>query len=510
MAKHSASFFLKHIFTFCVMLSLVMALIMPSNAVSDVGNLTTDEQICSISQSNLELSSDELQNLCNFVNNDNYIETDLISDARICGTYANMLIDYYYEQYSQSSKSKLPSYLSRAKTTTQSQAISSRTISTDYHVISQEGRFVIYYDQTSDPDECLDMALELADIFDDVHEQYCNTYGFEAPTTDGVNYEVHIINGMAACGTTFSSGRTSKIHIQQGILNDYMLNNADAFVKGTAAHEYMHAIMHAYGISSTTSPTLKFSHESMARAVGIEYEISYASHYDIQIKTQHFINNLNIPLGTSTVQQYVYGGSLLFLFAFEEEGDWSIMKDTFEYYDSSYTMFENMDLVLRYNGYNTSFAVMYKHFMACNVSPDHMYYSSPYNNGIRNVSWGHPDPLFTHNITSSYSTSFTRSGNLQYLSSNFIKINNLTSQSKRIVVTVNYSYIGNCVPEGVFMIYNSTTDTYTYSGNLVVDDELYGTFTLTPNGNDELWLVVCNAGFAGDISYSYTISVSNN
>ena len=43
-----------------------------------------------------------------------------------------------------------------------------------------------------------------------------------------------------------------------------------------------------------------------------------------------------------------------------------------------------------------------------------------------------------------------------------------------------------------------------------IDDEMYGAFTLTPGSDNVLWLVVCNAGFAGDISYSYTITVTNN
>ena len=494
------------------MMSLILVLIMPSKAVTNVDTLGTEEHICSTLQSNLELTSDELQNLCNYINNDIYIETNLISDARICGTYANMLIDYYYDQYSQSSISKVPSYLSKAKTAVQSMLIDSRSVSTNYYVVSPEGRFIVYYDQTSNPSESRTKAHTLAAIFDEVHDIYCNEYGFEAPTTDGVNYEVHIINGMGACGLTQptgSAGITSYIQIQQGILDDYMLNNDDAFVKGTAAHEYMHAIMFAYGIPYQSSVLdAMFAHESMGRAVGIEYEISYASHYDIRNKIEYFINHLDIPLGTGTSGEYIYGGSLLFLFTLEEEGDWSIMKDTFENYDSSYTMFENMDFVLRYCGYSTSFAVMYKHFMACNVSPDHMYYSSPYNRGINNASWGQPTPKITHKILST-NAYFTGSGTLQPLSSDFIRINNLTSISKLIVVNVNYSYTGNGVPEGVFMIYNAITDTYTYSGNLVVDDNLYGTFRIVSNGNGVLWLAICNAGFEGEISYSYTITASS-
>ena len=67
----------------------------------------------------------------------------------------------------------------------------------------------------------------------------------------------------------------------------------------------------------------------------------------------------------------------------------------------------------------------------------------------------------------------------------------------------------NSIPEGTFVIYNSTTDTHIYSGEVVVDNELYGVFILTCGAQDELWMIICNAGLSGTLEYSYDIAVTN-
>lgn len=87
--------------------------------------------------------------------------------------------------------------------------------------------------------------------------------------------------------------------------------------------------------------------------------------------------------------------------------------------------------------------------------------------------------------------------------------------TQEIYFIENLYFSSKYIPFGINSRAINSSELYTTAGLPLdeywrVDDEMYGVFTLTPGSDNVLWLVVCNAGFAGDISYSYTITVTNN
>lgn len=454
-----------------------------------------------------ELASDELMNLCNYLIGEQFTETDLIENVRCCGTYANMLVESYYDSYLHDSSKDMPSYLADAYL-----SVNENDDNMDAQVatasISSSEKFMITYSSSSLISDLVEKANVITEIFDDVYDLYCATYGFIEPLSNRTNnkYVVSICEDLDAHGETHPRGTGySYILIREQTIDDYM--NDGTYLEGVIAHEFMHAIMFAYGFDSYQLD-VDFAHEAMGQAAGIEYDITYASRGSTCSNIGNFVSNLGTSMGTVDDLFYMYGGSLFFLFLQEKYGGWDVIKTIFEYYDSSYTVFENIDSVLFFE-YDSALCYAFRHFMVYCVSPDQMFELSPYNRGVQGALWGQPDPETEHNITSNVATSFSGSGSLEELSGKYYKINNKSSQTKHLVITVDYTVNDNSIPEGTFVIYNSTTDTYIYSGEVVVDNELYGVFNLTCGAQDELWMIICNAGLSGTLEYSYDIAVTN-
>jgi|LFRM01.1.fsa_nt_gb hypothetical protein len=58
------------------------------------------------------------------------------------------------------------------------------------------------------------------------------------------------------------------------------------------------------------------------------------------------------------------------------------------------------------------------------------------------------------------------------------------------------------------MLHNASTDNYTYCGGVVINNTFSYSCTLSLTGNDEMYLIIANAGTAGTLSYSYSAVVS--
>ena len=505
MKKTKISLLLKKAFVYFLVLLTLFSLMMPvyasqvNDSVPDVSNdHFTSEAIP-------ELNSDELNNLCNYLKGQQFVETSLIDSVRCCGTYADMLIEYYYNSFCEDSSQDMPAYLSDAYSNVNDAYYDVDTLTVSSTNNSFDN-FVISYSSSSPVSELAEKAEIVAEIFNEVYVWYCDINGFMAPKTNmnNVKYYVTISDHLNANGKTFSKGSgLSYIVIHENVIDEYMLNGT--FLEGVIAHEFMHAILFGYGLESFDLD-VDFAHEAMGQAAGIEYDLSYASRNSVCTRIETFLLNLGTSIGTVDNTSYMYGGSLFFLYLYETYGGWDIMKSIFEYYDSSYTIFENIDNVLFFE-YDSSVSHEFRYFMVYCVAPDQMFEMSPYNYGISNASWGQPEPEDEYFINGP--SFISGEDELEYLSGHFIIAYNTSSQTKRLVITVNYASNNNAIPEGTFMIYNSTTDTYIYSGEVVVGNELYGVFNLTCNPQDKLWIIICNAGLSGTLEYSYEISATN-
>ena len=457
-----------------------------------------------------DLTEAELKNICDYINGNKYTDSELMSDILLCGTEAILYVNYYYNQNVKERKS-IPTYLLEAYNKINSEYKESYAAKTNEYIISSSGHFKVFYDQAEDVPYLDSLVDLLCSIYDAVDTYLCSVYNLNQPTTDGTYYEIHLVTSDiigGAEGTTYSlANNRSYIRISQTKLDDFYFDSTDAFVLGTAIHEYMHAILFSYGISYSTLGQICF-HESMGRAVGIDYEISYANHYDICYKIRSFISSLGYSLGTVNTDNYKYGGAIFYLFLFEDYDEWTTIQCVLENYNFSISLFDNIDYALD-NYYNSSMESAYIHFLSCNVDPDDIYYSSPKNRLASGYdTWGSPYITGNYTVTST-NTTFSSSGSLSYLAGHYIKFTPTVYTGKTVTITVNFSSIsGGAIPQGACMLHNASTDNYTYSGGVVINNTFSYSCTLSLTGNDELYLIIANAGTAGTLSYSYSAVVS--
>ena len=479
---------------------------------------STSEEICSMFELN-DLTEVELKEICDRVNGVDGLEHN---DA-FCLTTANALIEYYYSKYSKQ-RTNMPDYLLSAyNTITEEQEITSSTYTSrsSSYIISNSGRFRVYYDNAGSYENLIALAQFTGILFDQMYTKYCVTYEFPAPisNTDDGYYNINIIpeETLNASGVTYHVlGQPQKTYIlisQDQLVNYY--ENIDSSVRGVIAHELMHAILRASGIYSSSSIEAASLHEAMARAVGIETIPTYANRSNICSDIQSFILQLHYSIGSIETAVFINGSAVFYLSIFEEYQDWEVMETMCNNFDSDQTILSNLSSTLDYY-YNDSIGNRYEKFLIYAVAPDHYFESSPSNNQSTLpgtiYSWGSPHAMHTINVSSTNETIRTSAPmSLPYLACNYIKITANNSATKKITVTVYYNIADDSTAEpfGACVIHNSSTNSYTTSSGIVYDNELYTTFTMSISGNDVAYIAIANGGLYGDLQYTYEINISN-
>lgn len=501
------------------MLSLVVVLsclTIPSMAASDgscidldTSSLTSNNNYSIFTPS--DLTDDEIENLCNYINGDAYVQDAIVSDVEMCGNEALFYINEYYERAT-TQRDTVPSYLTSAynKVNRNNQA-SPASIDSNSYIISEGGHFKIFYNEAENVSNLNDIVYLLGVIYDSLDAYLCDVYDFNRPTTDGTYYEIHLIASadIDALGYTHPlSNNRSYIELSQGNLVNFYYDSDEAFILGTAIHEYMHAIMFSYGIQFSTTE-LQCFHEAMGRAVGIEYETTYANNYDVCSRIRSFVNSLGYSFATVNTSDYKYGSALFYLFLFEDYDEWSTIQCLFENYDFSCSIISNIDSTL-YSEYNSSFKSAYIHFLSYNVDPDHMYDNSPTNRMSTGCeSWGTPVLNSSYSVTNSNVT-FSGNGSLPYSAGHYIKLTSSTTTNKQIDITINFGEMNGNAASGVSRVnHRASTNTYGSSTSVDFGNQYHGNITMSISGNDVVYIVIANTGLSGTLSYNYVITISD-
>lgn len=487
-----------------------MAIDIDSNIDLDISSLTSSNYYSIFTPP--DLTDDDIMNLCNYINGDAYVHDDVISDVMLCGNEALFYINKYYGE-AITQRSAVPSYLTSAynKINRNDRAVPQSSTDANSYIISDSGHFKIFYDEAENVSNLNHMVSLLGVIYDSLDSYLCDIYEFNRPTTDGTYYEVHLIDSddIGALGCTYSmSNNRSYIELSQDNLIDFYYNSNNAFILGTAIHEYMHAIIFSYGILGSTVET-DCLHEAMGRAIGIEYEVSYANNSDVCSRIRSFVNSLGYSFATVNTSDYKYGGALFYLFLFEDYDEWSTIKCLLENYNTSYSLISNMNSTLS-SEYNSSFQSAYIHFLSCNVDPDRICATAPQNRmSTGGDSWGTPVFNGNYSVTNS-STTFSGNGSLPYSAGHYIKLTSSTTANKRIDIVINfYDLSGNAFPSASHVVHIASTGAYGFSTSVDFDDQCHDYFTMSLSGNDIAYFVIANIGSSGTLSYNYTITISN-
>lgn len=460
-----------------------------------------------------DLPDQVIENMCNFVNGDNYVEDEWIEEIRHCGTVASLHINYHYNKACKN-RSAIPQYLSKAYNKINSRSLTTYSLESNYSVTSDTGRFIIQYDLATGSNR-IALANLLASIFDGADMYLCGFYGFDRPTTTGTAYIVKLVSdSIIGYGT---NGETNKvdsstpwltyIEIKESLVNDFYNNADDSFVLGVAIHEYWHAILNSYGIHSASLSDTGWFHESTARAIGIEYELEYARSFQVCDSIRSFLQNPNNSIASST---YHYGAALFELSLFESYDEWYTLVDMLENYNFSKSIMENIDITLQ-RFYNSNLDDMYSAFRLYNVSPDTLYFASPYNRLSHissNESWGNPYVEQTYSITNS-STSFSGTGNVNFLAVNYVRVTSSLSTSKNITLSVSASGT-YAVPRIGYVYYDNNIDCYIpIEPAMTNGTQSSFSIDMSTLSCDDVYVVISNAGTSGPMQYSYNISINN-
>lgn len=249
--------------------------------------------------------------------------------------YKQILHDYVAENKNKS----IHSDVLDAYTTISNDQIALFTVSADNYVYSESGRFRVYYPS----DSYLEAAEIIAEHFDDINYMFCTTFGFVQPDcaidTNGssiryTHYRVIIEDIDAGADTPFSSINPGMSHIRVDVSTADILVNAYnnpsneslQYINGYLSHEYMHAILYAYGIPYNTTEQV-WMHESLAVLAGCLYESQTVSTLNDRTgqylnATYNYMPNMPSP----------YGGILFPLYVYEECGGANTLKAILEAY----------------------------------------------------------------------------------------------------------------------------------------------------------------------------------
>lgn len=503
----------KRIFSIVLCLSLTLGLVTNVFASNDhigLGNLEEITNPISSEFSVPELTSAELENICAYVNGDSYIHDSLIEDIQHCGTEAMLWINHYYSK--QSKQKSVPTYLSEAyqKVNRTNDAELMSYSNTTSYVDSQSGKFRIFYNEAPQSANIVAMANLVATIYDSLDYYLCDYYGFNRPTTNGSQYHVSIVESIpnAAANTPYIATNRSRINLVYSYIEEFYNNANNAYILGVAIHEYMHAILFSYGIMFAEPEDVWF-HESLARAVGIEYEVTYANRSNICGNISAFIGSLQYSLGSLTTTNFKYGGAVFHIFLFEDYDEWFTIVDVLENHNPNISLMSNLNNYL-VSEYNSNLSSAYIHFLYCCTNPDTILDLSPSNRLSTGAnSWGKPTSVATYTVGTSL-TSYSGSGSLPYLAAHFIKITPNNYSNKTVSITVNYSSIsGNAIPKGAYSLHQISSGTYTYSDGAILDNKYTDWCVVHRQSNGELYFIIANAGISGELDYSYTITISN-
>ena len=480
-------------------------------------NITLEE--CNTMFNLKDLSEIELKEICDRING---VE-GLVHDDAFCLTTANAIVEYYYDKYSKQ-KTSIPDYLSSAYNTiknNEEMRVSTYSYRSAQYIISNSGRFRVYYNNAASYSNLTALARLTGNILDALYNKYCIVNGFPDPigTTNDGYYNVDIIpeNELGNSGVTSHpiASAPEKTHIsisQDQLVNHY--TNINNSVIGVLAHEFMHAILSAADIFSSQSLESASLHEAMARAVGIETNPNYANRYNVCSDISSFILQLDSSIGDINTSVFINGSAVFYLSIFEEYGDWEVMSTMVNNYDFDYSVLTNLNYTLN-NSFSDSIGNRYEKFIIYAVDPDYYFESSPNNNQNDLVnpaySWGSPNPTYQIIVSSANETTISPSASLPHLACHYIKISANNTSIKRITVTVYYTIpnASNAESYGACIIHNSLTDSYTVNSGIVYDDELYTSFSMCISGNDVAYIAIANGGLYDELTYSCTISVSN-
>ena len=461
-----------------------------------------------------DLTENELQHLCDIVNG--IVEPQ--SDDTFCLTSATMLIDYYYNKRSLQ-REAIPTYLHNAYESIQNKSTLTSTYNTtNEYVISLGGKFRVFYNN-ADPYEILSSVAYLTGvIFDAIDAYYCETDSFPRPLGETNYYDIHIIPGatLEASGTTTPCGDgKSYISISQGLLEKFYEDENDTFVLGVAAHEYMHAILMAADIPylGLDYQTL---HESLARAIGIEYDANYANEGGICGDIRSFTSQLSYSLGSMSTSNFINGSALFYLYIYDEYGGWNTISYMINNFSSNSSVLYNLNEAL-YEENNDTIDLAYEKFLVYAVNPDRFISLSPTNrfqelNTAVN-SWGYPNPTWYINVTENNETlSSPTAYSLPYLACNYIKITSYNNTSKYVTVTVTYTIPNNseAIPRGAYVFHNNSLDFYNMQIDVVSDNQFSCSFGMSISGIDYAYIAIANGGLSGDLMYSYSVNIASN
>ena len=253
---------------------------------------------------------------------------------------------------------------------------------------SSNGHFRVYYDSNKATSE---VARTVANEFQYVDDLFCSSWGFTQPYHDVSTsyYSVYLEDATTYLGKTeFVGTQGSKIYITYDTASKiYNRTGYDGYpdaYKGVVAHEYMHAILHRYGIRYDTSER-RWMHESFASWAGMAYKSDYSV-----IRTgaiRQFLSSTEKSLdyftdgGSYDIRHY---GSCVFpLYIQQEMGGYNTIKSILLAYSDSYSPYTAIDDGLRYSGYSLSSA--YAGCASYNYDTGYFYDISP---KIIDHAWG--------------------------------------------------------------------------------------------------------------------------
>jgi len=146
-----------------------------------------------------------------------------------------------------------------------------------------EGRLVVYYNSNNITEA---VATAVLNTFVDADDLFCEQWGMPEPATvnAGVLSPYMVYLGRDGnYGTTYYSGNYSYILIDEDIANRIYSEGTSGEATGVVAHEYMHAIMHEYGVRSDKVNGI-WMHESFATWAGARFNSEYAETRDFRVK----------------------------------------------------------------------------------------------------------------------------------------------------------------------------------------------------------------------------------